>query len=174
MAYNKTVWVNDSTPAINATNLNNIENGIETNDTSIGNISELETTATNLTSAINEIILKYQKLVPTVLYDNSSGTYGSITLSDSVANYSTIEIYFHTNDGTGFRGCQKVHVSSGITIMSLIYIHPLTGNYYIKIREVNIQGNQITTNWSKELYSGGMSDKDIILIDKVLAYKQIV
>ena len=30
MAYNKTVWVNDSTPAINATNLNNIENGIAT------------------------------------------------------------------------------------------------------------------------------------------------
>lgn len=30
MAYNKTVWVNDSTPAINAANLNNIENGIAT------------------------------------------------------------------------------------------------------------------------------------------------
>lgn len=174
MAYNKTVWVNDSTPAINATNLNNIENGIETNDTSIGNISELETTATNLTSAINEIISNYQKLVPTVLYNNSSGTYGSITLSDSVANYSTIEIYFHTNDGAGYRGCQKVHVSSGSTLMSLVFIHAISGNYYIKVREVNIQGNQITTAASKEIYSGGMSDNNTILIEKVLAYKQIV
>ena len=30
MAYTKTVWVDDSAPAINATNLNNIEDGIET------------------------------------------------------------------------------------------------------------------------------------------------
>ena len=29
MAYNKTIWVNDNLPAINAENLNNIENGVE-------------------------------------------------------------------------------------------------------------------------------------------------
>ena len=29
MSYNRTVWVNDSVPAINAENLNKIENGIE-------------------------------------------------------------------------------------------------------------------------------------------------
>lgn len=29
MAYTKTTWVNDTTPAINATNLNNIETGVE-------------------------------------------------------------------------------------------------------------------------------------------------
>ena len=31
MAYTKTTWVNDTTPAINATNLNKIEQGIEDN-----------------------------------------------------------------------------------------------------------------------------------------------
>ncbi len=35
MAYNKTLWVDDSIPYINATNLNNIENGIATNSTDI-------------------------------------------------------------------------------------------------------------------------------------------
>ena len=35
MAYTKTVWVNDSKPAINADNLNKIELGIEANDTAI-------------------------------------------------------------------------------------------------------------------------------------------
>lgn len=35
MAYTKTVWVNDSKPAINADNLNKIELGIEANDAAI-------------------------------------------------------------------------------------------------------------------------------------------
>lgn len=39
MSYTKTNWVNNSSPYINATNLNNIENGIKTNETSINTLS---------------------------------------------------------------------------------------------------------------------------------------
>lgn len=39
MAYTKTTWVNDVTPA-NATNMNNIENGIEANDIALSNIKD--------------------------------------------------------------------------------------------------------------------------------------
>ena len=42
MAYTKTVWVDNSAPAIDATNLNNIEIGVELNDT---NITTLQTQA---------------------------------------------------------------------------------------------------------------------------------
>ena len=40
MSYNRTVWVNDSLPAINAENLNKIENQLEQNTNDIANIIE--------------------------------------------------------------------------------------------------------------------------------------
>lgn len=48
MAYTKTVWVNDSKPAINADNLNKIELGIEANDAAI---AENKTAITSTTKA---------------------------------------------------------------------------------------------------------------------------
>jgi len=39
MAYTKTVWVNNSTPSINATNLNKIENGIFDVDAAVASLS---------------------------------------------------------------------------------------------------------------------------------------
>lgn len=55
MAYAKTNWTT-ATP-INTTNLNNIENGIEANDTKIGNLSSLTTPNTSsLVGAINSIV----------------------------------------------------------------------------------------------------------------------
>ena len=50
MAYKKTVWVNDSKPAINADNLNKIELGIEANDTAIAeNKTAITSTTKNYT-----------------------------------------------------------------------------------------------------------------------------
>ena len=56
MAYTKTNWVNDSVPAINATNLNKIEQGIYNNSSNIGDLSSLNTiNKNNLVYAINEV-----------------------------------------------------------------------------------------------------------------------
>ena len=107
----------------------------------------------------------------TVLYSNPSGTNGNITLSDSIENYSHVEFYFHTNDGAEFRGSHKIGVVSGNNAVSLQFIHPVSGNYYIKVREIQVNGTQITTLWSKEIYNGGMSDSNCIYITKVLGYK---
>lgn len=107
----------------------------------------------------------------TVLYSNPSGTNGNITLSDSVANYSYIEIYFYTNDGAGFRGSQKVAVVNGTNVVSLQFIHPVSDNYYIKVREVQIVGTQLSTLFAKEIYNGGMSNSNYIYITKILGYK---
>ena len=41
MAYNKTIWVNDNLPAINAENLNNIENGVESAKNVTDNILQI-------------------------------------------------------------------------------------------------------------------------------------
>jgi len=115
MAYTKTNWVNDTSPAINATNLNNIENGISANDTAIGDISTLDTTATNLVDAVNEVKGDIPVVSDTyststtgayssnyingeVLYESTAGTTGTVTLSNSAANYRYMEIYGKTTD----------------------------------------------------------------------------
>lgn len=50
MSYTKTNWTNDRAPAINATNLNKIENGISSNDTRITALEANEVDATGVTS----------------------------------------------------------------------------------------------------------------------------
>ena len=65
MAYSKTVWVNDNAPALNATNLNKIENGIYDNAENVDDLLEglinLDTTASpgttdgDLFAAINAL-----------------------------------------------------------------------------------------------------------------------
>lgn len=50
MTYTKTTWVNGSAPPINATNLNNIEDGIFNNDAAITTVS---TSVSTLTNAFN-------------------------------------------------------------------------------------------------------------------------
>lgn len=54
MTYIKTTWVNGTTPAINATNLNNIENGIAALDTEI-NTPDFQPFEINETNLINSV-----------------------------------------------------------------------------------------------------------------------
>ena len=107
---------------------------------------------------------------PTVLWSGTP-TQSGVTLSDNITNYSYVEVFFHTNDGSGFKGSQKAMAGAGVTAMSLQFSHVLSGNYYIKVREIQISGTQITTLWTKEIYNGGMSDSNCIYITKVLGYK---
>ena len=109
---------------------------------------------------------------PTVLYSNPSGTNGNITLSDSVANYSSIKIYFRTNDGANYRGSQKLLVSSGTILTSLQYLHCDTvGHYWIKGKEALINGTSITNNGYIEVGTNGTSSANYIYITQVLGYK---
>lgn len=124
------------------------------------------TNAPSLNAVETSVVMK-----PTILWEGTP-TQSNITLNESIANYSYIEVFFHTNDGLGYRGSQKVIVnSSGSTVLSLQFFHPVSGNYYIKAREIQISGKQLTTIWSKEIYSGGMSDSNYIYITQVLGYK---
>ena len=125
------------------------------------------TNAPSLNAVENNYVSK-----PIVLYNNPSGTNGNITLSDSVANYSTIEIYFHTNDGAGYRGCQKVPITTGTSVASLQYIHCNTStNWWIKAKSIAIYGTNIQNNGYVEVFSGGQTASNYIYIEKVLGYK---
>ena len=122
------------------------------------------------TEIFNGVIPRYQDLVPIVLWSGTP-TQSGVTLSDNIKNYSYVEVFFHTNDGSGFKGSQKAMAGTGTTAMSLQFSHVLSGNYYIKIREIQLSGTQLTTLWSKEIYNNGMSDTNCIYITKVLGYK---
>ena len=68
MAYNKTLWQNNSLPAINAGNLNKIEQGIYEAHNNIGDLSNLDTTnKDNLVEAINEAKLEHYSTTETVV-----------------------------------------------------------------------------------------------------------
>lgn len=133
MSYKRTVWVNDSLPAINAKNLNNIENGIEANDTAIGNLSSLNTTnKSNLVSAINEIVeggsndngrwIKYS--------DGTMIQYGSIKKNVSITTLSNTGKYYYQDD-----------------INIILPINFIDSNYYSNVIAVNNQ------NGSQNVYS---------------------
>ena len=72
MAYNKTVWVNGTEPAINAENLNKIEAALEAHDTDISDlksqISNIEEqieggTGSGLTAEIKQALLQIARKV---------------------------------------------------------------------------------------------------------------
>lgn len=83
------------------------------------------------------------------LYDNSSGTTGTITLSESVANFSYLEIYImtsHNNDCFTF----KVASPNGkTTVLNWQEIFTTSNasasNWYVMGRRIQINGTSITT-----------------------------
>ena len=93
-------------------------------------------------------INKQQILAPYVLY-NDSATSGNITLSDSVANYQYIEVFYLFSDNST-RMCQKVYSPSGNTFQ-------ITGNndngtyLYISTATYSASGTTLTatgqTRW---------------------------
>lgn len=75
------------------------------------------------------------------LYSNSSGSYGTIALSQSAANFSIIDIAFKTNDGES--GCVRVHDPNGKNV-TLFHNKPRdTTKFILKMRTVNISGTKI-------------------------------
>jgi len=62
MAYNRTTWVDNSTPAINATNLNNIESGLTNVDTRLS-------TAEGIITALDTRILSNDSDIATNISD---------------------------------------------------------------------------------------------------------
>ena len=85
MAYSKTVWVNDNAPALNATNLNKIEQGIYDNANSIDDIL----TGDNVTLAGNLTLENHASAVG--WYDSHNNT-TSVTTGSSFTGISASDI----------------------------------------------------------------------------------
>ena len=100
------------------------------------------------------------QLAPTILYNNSSGSNGTITLSETAANFSYIEIFYGRGNGT------KNHDSYSTKIVNPngkkaglmgSFIAPYTSTEYllqIRSRTVLISGTSIITSSSYGGYDG--------------------
>lgn len=109
------------------------------------------------------------------LYENSSGTQSTITLSDSSANYEYIEIYF--KDNTECYEFSKVYNPNGVAIpLNTIKTSATCDRVWIKTSVISINGNiitftveacQLTIRTSTITIDSG----NIILICKIVGYK---
>lgn len=77
-----------------------------------------------------------------VIYNNTAGGTGTVTCTESCANFSWIEIVFKTNDGA--HNTAKVYSPNG-KIIDLTGVSTKSGNYqYVKNRKVTISGATIS------------------------------
>lgn len=140
------------------------ENMIGNIESNIGTLSNLETVdKSNIVNSINS-------LVPVALFNGT--TADTVTLSDSAANYSYIEIFF---EGANNFSSVKVFEpnNKNVYLISGWLNNNTNGN--IKIANVNISGTSITKiNYSAINYSTNSiftNEENGITIRKVLGYK---
>ena len=110
----------------------------------------------------------YKDFEPVSLYDNSSGTTGTVPLSESAANFSYLEIFFSTYDEANRMVSNKISTPNG-KISRLLFF----GSTYMYYKDITISGTSITvTNNSRVAISNGTGDTtNEIKIYKVVGYR---
>lgn len=107
-----------------------------------------------------------------VLYNNASGTAGTVTLSDSAENYTYLEIFYRSS-GDNACGSVKVFRPNG-KLVHLGTIHYIADYDYAKFALVNVSGAMITfrQNYQIILKSNGSSysSENAIYITRVVGY----
>lgn len=83
----------------------------------------------------------------TVLYDNSSGSNGTITLTETSANFNYLEIHCKSNDGVFF--CQKVQAPNGKQVSLNMVFSTESATAYLKNRLIQISGTTISNYGSR-------------------------
>lgn len=107
-----------------------------------------------------------------VLYNNASGTAGTVTLSDSVENYTYLEIFYRSS-GDNACGSVKVFSPNG-KLVHLGTIHYIADYDYAKFALVSVSGSMITfsQNYQITLKNNGSvySAENAIFITRVVGY----
>lgn len=92
----------------------------------------------------------------TILYNNTSGTNGTVTLSESAANFTYLEIFVKTNDGDCYS--TRVYSPNGKYVSLVGGRAGNDGTTYLKSKLVNISGTSITPSRYSYLYIENGSD----------------
>lgn len=111
---------------------------------------------------------------PTVLYNNTSGTTGTVTLSETAANFSYLEIFFR-NDNNRYKSI-KVYSPNGkvVSLFSTSLDNNSASN--IKYKDMTTSGNTISNIYTQTLqfWNGAWHNTDgnnVIYILRVIGYK---
>lgn len=118
-----------------------------------------------------------EKIEGTVLYEDAEGTLGNVTLSETVANFKYIEIYYkRASSSLVINGFTKLENPNGKST-NLVIVHTSSDtNVHLLSKQITISGTTITSNIEKQttLFSGGsftVMDSGIVCITKVIGYK---
>lgn len=115
------------------------------------------------------------QIKPTSLYDNSSGTNGTVTLSQSAENFNYLEIFYVRKTNENGYGSVKIFEPNGkIATLSSQYYGDKTYGMYLYAKDVQISGTTITVSkfgWQYIGSDGYIGSSDYIYITKVLGYK---
>ena len=110
---------------------------------------------------------------PKVLYDNTSGTNGTVTLNETAANFSYLEIFYSEKNysTTGFKS-EKVQNPNGKQVILFWSTHD-TGVIIFRSARYSISGTSITrvseesyNTWNQEAKNGTET-----YIFKVIGYR---
>ena len=108
---------------------------------------------------------------PVVLYDNSTGTNGSVTLSSSAGNYTYLEIFYRGNDNQ--YSSVKVYSPNGKDV-SLLVGNTYNSRIYFKQKVVSISGTSISNvNYSQGMFNATQQTwvgDNNIYITRVIGY----
>nr|DAQ36171.1 MAG TPA: hypothetical protein [Caudoviricetes sp.] len=113
--------------------------------------------------------------VPVILYDNASGTTGTVTLSQNVTDFSFLEIIF-MNDHSHILSTGKVN-NTGTILLQAFPIYSNSGIIIANTNAVVVSGTSITRGrdaddygvWQS--YNNSISKTNSIKIIKVLGYR---
>lgn len=127
---------------------------------------------THSTSETDVYSAKYvnEKIEGTILYSDSTGTTGNVTLNDNISNYSYLEIFYVSS---GYCSSKKIDLSlSNTFILNLPFIY--NDKYYDRMSKYSVANNKITFD-SNLTINSNFSQVSIgsaeVLIKKVIGYK---
>ena len=133
----------------------------------------------SLENTKNEI---YSALTPVTLFESSTPNYDNITLSDSVANYDTIEVFGETSNGhLVYYKLFNCNGKKFILCTTPTYTGTYAGNFHFIFKEYTISENIMTCNLgnsgSIEVTSNGKhnqtNNNSTVGIVKILGYKNV-
>lgn len=148
----------------NATNISTI-------NTNIGDLTNLQTPSTeNLVNAINSNL-------PVILYDNTDGSNATITLLDSVENYSYIEIYYTDNQKMYYEGKKFTDINNKNITISVMATGGSHG-FFHRICNYSVVDNTISPTYyayyalaNNKTISDFNYNTNYVYITKVIGYK---
>lgn len=111
--------------------------------------------------------------IPVVLYDDETGTQGTITLPESAENFEYMRIYFRTDDGTEYVNSADIYQPNGKR-PELTIAHANGSNMWVKTSTVVIDGTSIRPSGSQHgnaaISGGSYGSTNPIYITRIEAW----